>query len=179
MQGFREGNSQDTLIYFTSSKNTYTHYQDNPHHVQFIYLQSPTLSQDILQLTVNDNYYNSPNFHNYHHSQPEHNSQISDSAFFEVPSDQTLFFNPANSSTNKLTQNVSVDEKSLIQKLFTPFLPEKDSEPYLAERNYNSMRTGQGIEINHELNNPSEYQDDNDDEYDEQDWDYLNNFEDY
>jgi hypothetical protein len=165
IQGFQEANGQDTLIYFTSSKDTYAHYQDNPHQVQFVYLQSSTLSQDIVQLTVNDNYYN---------SKLQQNSQVSESSFLDIASTQSTFPTPAGITTNKLTQDVSLDHKSLVQQLFTPFLPETDTKPYLAERNYNLIRTGQEIEINREPNNSGKYQDD-----DDEDWDYFNNFEDY
>jgi hypothetical protein len=169
IKGFQEINPQDTLVYFTSSKNTYAHYQDNSHQVQFIYLQSPTLSQDILQLSVNDSY---------HNHQSERYDSISHSpsdTYSEVFSDQSTFLSQASTLSYKLAQNTLFEEKSLIQRLFNTFQPETSLAPNLAERNYNLMRTGQGIKINSEANNQDRHQYDDDED---EDWDYLNNFED-
>lgn len=46
---------QVTLIYFTKQKSTYNHFAHKLSNVQFIYLLSPTISQDILKLTSNVN----------------------------------------------------------------------------------------------------------------------------
>jgi hypothetical protein len=115
IRGLQVTNSEATLIYFTSSDKHYSHFSQN-RAVQFIYLDSPTLAEDILQLfstnrinnTINSTQYLSPKGL----SEPNSNSTSHSTTTSNTTANP--FFYPTSKATFKLAHNVFVYDKTLV-----------------------------------------------------------------
>jgi hypothetical protein len=115
IRGLQAQNPEATLIYFTSSDKHYSHFRLNPD-VQFIYLDSPTLAQDILQLfstnrinnTINSTQHPVPN----ELVEPNFNSTSHSTTISNTTANP--FFYPTSKATFKLAHNVFVYDKTLV-----------------------------------------------------------------
>jgi hypothetical protein len=137
IQGFQEANNQETLIYFTSSIDTYNRCKNKHSGVQFAYLQSPTLSEDILQLTVQESK---------RERTGESEARTIDfptADYLQTSSDFHTHTGTDLSATDKLIRSPDaiIENKPFLKRLLSAFRPEQDSQPFSLERNFNSTRS--------------------------------------
>jgi hypothetical protein len=124
IRGFQAHSQEATLIYFTDSDKTYSYFAQSPG-VQFIYLSSTTLSQDIEKLTAINPHIAAIN-------SPPSPSFVSTDV--EEPAD---FFPhpPHRKAIYKLADNVFVFDKSLVKETDNP-----SSTPLNSEADYEKSR---------------------------------------
>lgn len=111
IRGLQRANSQATLIYFTNSDKNYSHFCQNCD-VQFIYFDSPTLAQDILQLFSTNQA--STSLSAVQNQNPTSSPSLEPSFNTLESTTSSPFFHPTSKASIKLAPNVFVHDPTLL-----------------------------------------------------------------